>query len=83
MTAVAMLAADRDYWGIENGLHLRLDVTAGDNEPGDGVDEAVRQQAASDAARFLRCDVGRKRPESPLARNRLQTVLVTPMRNPR
>jgi hypothetical protein len=26
-----MLAADRDYWGIENGLHLRLDVTAGED----------------------------------------------------
>jgi len=23
-----MLQADREYWGIENGLHLRLDVTA-------------------------------------------------------
>jgi hypothetical protein len=31
MTAAAMLAADRDYWGIENGLHLRLDVTAGED----------------------------------------------------
>lgn len=27
----AMLAADREYWGIENGLHLRLDVTAGED----------------------------------------------------
>ena len=27
----AMLAADRNYWGIENGLHLRLDVTAGED----------------------------------------------------
>ena len=26
-----MLAADRNYWGIENGLHLRLDVTAGED----------------------------------------------------
>ncbi len=27
----AMLVADREYWGIENGLHLRLDVTAGED----------------------------------------------------
>ena len=26
-----MLAADRDYWDIENGLHLRLDVTANED----------------------------------------------------
>ena len=26
-----MLTADRRYWGIENGLHLRLDVTAGED----------------------------------------------------
>jgi predicted transposase YbfD/YdcC len=31
LTAAAMLAADRGYWGIENGLHLRLDVTAGED----------------------------------------------------
>lgn len=31
MTSEQMLAADRDYWGIENGLHLRLDVTAGED----------------------------------------------------
>jgi hypothetical protein len=28
MSAEAMYLADRRYWGIENGLHLRLDVTA-------------------------------------------------------
>jgi predicted transposase YbfD/YdcC len=28
MNASAMLAADRSYWAIENGLHLRLDVSA-------------------------------------------------------
>ena len=27
----AMLRADRRYWGIESGLHLRLDVTAGED----------------------------------------------------
>ncbi len=26
-----MLRADRDYWGIETGLHLRLDVIAGED----------------------------------------------------
>jgi hypothetical protein len=26
-----MLAADRRYWGIETGLHLRLDVSAGED----------------------------------------------------
>ena len=26
-----MFDADRWYWGIENGLHLRLDVTAGED----------------------------------------------------
>ena len=28
LNANAMLDLDREYWGIENGLHLRLDVTA-------------------------------------------------------
>jgi hypothetical protein len=31
LRAAAMLAADRRYWGIENGLHLRLDVSAGED----------------------------------------------------
>lgn len=31
MTTEAMLQADRNYWGIENGLHLRLDVTGGED----------------------------------------------------
>ncbi|MSR64540.1 MAG: hypothetical protein EXS18_02025 [Verrucomicrobiae bacterium] len=29
--AAAMRGAEREYWGIENGLHLRLDVTAGED----------------------------------------------------
>ena len=29
--AAPMLAADRRYWGIETGLHLRLDVSAGED----------------------------------------------------
>ena len=31
MSAEEMFVADRRYWGIENGLHLRLDVTAGED----------------------------------------------------
>ena len=31
LDATAMLAADRGYWGIETGLHLRLDVIAGED----------------------------------------------------
>jgi hypothetical protein len=31
MNAEQMLAADRKYWGIENGLHQRLDVIAGED----------------------------------------------------
>ncbi|MHB9008336.1 MAG: hypothetical protein ACYDC1_15545 [Limisphaerales bacterium] len=31
LPAVAFLQADRDYWGIETGLHLRLDVSAGED----------------------------------------------------
>ena len=30
-SALQMAAADRWHWGIENGLHLRLDVTAGED----------------------------------------------------
>lgn len=31
MTAAQMLSADRNYWSIENGLHQRLDVIAGED----------------------------------------------------
>ena len=31
MNAQQMLKADRRYWGIETGLHLRLDVIAGED----------------------------------------------------
>ena len=31
MSTEYMLRADRGYWGIENGLHLRLDVTGGED----------------------------------------------------
>lgn len=31
MNAQQMLQADRNYWGIENGLHQRLDVIAGED----------------------------------------------------
>jgi hypothetical protein len=31
LDAWEMLQADRGYWGIETGLHLRLDVTVGED----------------------------------------------------
>lgn len=31
MNAQQMLQADRNFWGIETGLHLRLDVIAGED----------------------------------------------------
>jgi hypothetical protein len=31
LPAEPMLSADRRYWGIETGLHLRLDVSAGED----------------------------------------------------
>lgn len=31
MNAAQMLCSDRQYWGIENGLHQRLDVIAGED----------------------------------------------------
>ena len=31
LAPAALLPADRDYWGIETGLHLRLDVSAGED----------------------------------------------------
>lgn len=31
LSAEQMLAADRGYWGIENGLHLRLDGSGGED----------------------------------------------------
>ena len=31
LAPAALLQADRDYWGIETGLHLRLDVSAGED----------------------------------------------------
>lgn len=31
MNAEQMLRGDRRYWGIETGLHLRLDVIAGED----------------------------------------------------
>jgi hypothetical protein len=31
LPAQSMLQADREYWGIETGFHLRLDVSAGED----------------------------------------------------
>jgi len=41
LCAQQMLAADRRYWGIETGLHLRLDVIAGEDR------SRVRQRASA------------------------------------
>jgi hypothetical protein len=41
MNAQQMLEADRKYWGIENGLHQRLDVIAGEDR------SRVRQRNAA------------------------------------
>lgn len=32
LTAADMLALDRKYWGVESGLHHRLDVSAGEDK---------------------------------------------------
>jgi hypothetical protein len=41
MNAEQMIEADRKYWGIENGLHQRLDVIAGEDR------SRVRQRNAA------------------------------------
>jgi len=51
MNAAQMLLGDRQYWGIENGLHLRLDVIAGEDR------SRVRGQAALNLAVIRRAVV--------------------------
>jgi hypothetical protein len=51
MNAQQMLEADRKYWGIETGLHLRLDVIAGEDRsrvrtPNSVMNLAVLRRAA-------------------------------------
>lgn len=51
MNAAQMLRSDRDYWGIENGLHQRLDVIAGEDR------SRVRGKAALNLAVIRRAVV--------------------------
>ena len=51
MNAQQMLEADRKYWGIENGLHQRLDVIAGEDR------SRVRGRAALNLAVIRRAVV--------------------------
>jgi hypothetical protein len=51
MNAQQMLLDDRKYWGIENGLHQRLDVIAGEDR------SRVRDNAALNLAVIRRAVV--------------------------
>jgi hypothetical protein len=55
MSPQQMLAADRQYWGIETGLHLRLDVTAREDcsrvrLPGSALNLAMMRRAVISCA---------------------------------
>lgn len=60
MSAEQMLKADRQYWGIENGLHQRLDVIAGEDRSRVRHRNAalnlavIRRAVVSVAARWIR-----------------------------
>jgi hypothetical protein len=60
MNAEQMLRCDRNYWGIENGLHQRLDVIAGEDrsrvqDPNAALNLAVMRRAVvSVAVRWIR-----------------------------
>ena len=59
LSAEQMLQADRKYWGIENGLHQRLDVIAGEDrsrvrDPNAALNLAViRRAVVSVAVRWI------------------------------
>jgi len=59
MNASQMLSGDRKYWGIENGLHQRLDVIAGEDRSRVRDNAAlnlavIRRAAVSLAVRWIR-----------------------------
>lgn len=61
LTVAQMLEADRRYWAIENGLHLRLDVSAGEDrsrvrQPRAALNLAMMRRATlSLAIEWIRC----------------------------
>ena len=68
LPAAAFLQADRDYWGIECGLHLRWDVSAGEDRSRvrhrtSALNLAVRRRAAlSVTIHWIRLHPPRRRP---------------------
>lgn len=59
MNAEPMLLCDRQYWGIENGLHQRLDVIAGEDRSRVRGNAAfnlavIRRAVVSVAVRWIR-----------------------------
>lgn len=67
LSAEQMLQADRKYWGIENGLHQRLDVIAGEDRSRVRNSNAalnlavIRRAVVSVAVRWIsRCQNKRK-----------------------
>jgi hypothetical protein len=66
MTAEQMLQQDRAYWGIETGLHLRLDVIAGEdrsrvrNRNAVMNLTAIRRAVVSIAIAWSRCQSNRR-----------------------
>lgn len=64
-----MLHADRKYWGIETGLHLRLDVIAGEDRsrvriPNSAMNLAVIRRAVVSVAVHWSRNCGKQRPPS-------------------
>jgi len=59
MNAEQMLSSDRKYWGIENGLHQRLDVIAGEDRSRVQIPKAalnlavIRRAVVSVAIRWI------------------------------
>ena len=67
MNAQQMLQQDRQYWGIETGLHLRLDVIAGEDRSRVHHRNAVmnlaviRRAVVSVAVDWIRRQLGRRK----------------------